>query len=136
MAIGGVAERTARTHEYPSGEAEQLAPAVQAHLSVAGMQGMPMEDHDPPPLAARKRLQSLEEIELLRGAVRRIVVAGDEFPAAGAFEHARRLPDAGKRLGEQALLVERRDDDRQLQARCFLKCATVRSQDSLAAASL
>ena len=70
------------------------------------------------------------------GPVGRIVVADDEFPAAGAVEGPRRRLDAIKRPGEQALLVERRNDDRQLQARCFLKWATVRSQDSFAAASL
>ena len=71
-----------------------------------------------------------------RRAIGGIVVADDEFPAAGAFEGPRRRLDAIKRPGEQALLVERRNDDRQLQARCFLKNATVRSQDSFAAASL
>ena len=68
-------------------------------------------------------------------AVGRIVVADDEFPAAGTVEYLCRL-DAVQRRSEQALLVERRDDDGNLQARFFLKKATVRSQASLAAASL
>src|SRR6185503_1878750 len=72
----------------------------------------------------------------LGGAVGGIVVADDELPGPGAIEAARRAADAAERRGEQALLVERRYDDRELQARCFLKCATVRSHDSFAAASL
>jgi len=69
-------------------------------------------------------------------AIGRVVVADDEFPAAVPVERLRRRPDALERRSEQALLVERRDDDGKLQARCFLKKATVRSQASFAADSL
>jgi len=48
------------------------------------------------------------------GAVGGIVVADDEFPAP-VIESLRRLADARQTGVEQALLVVRRDDDRELQ---------------------
>lgn len=83
-------------------------------------------EHDPRPGRARNSGR----------AIRRIVVADDEFPAAGTIKDLRRRLDAVERRGEQALFVERRDDDGNLQARFFLKKAMVRSQASLAASSL
>src|SRR5579862_1043989 len=52
-----------------------------------------------------------------RRAVGGVVVANDEFPARGIVERLRRRLDAFERRAEQALFVERRDDDGKLQAR-------------------